>query len=96
MCSPAQADKGCRPLSAAVSVFNLLYHVRARTSIVILHNYAYEDFNIMKGGLFFAYQRSSPPVPMTNGAINLTKCVFEFPKDKKKLFQITPQQMANQ
>ena len=40
------------PLSAAVSVFNLLYHVRARTSIVILHNYAYEDFSIMKGALF--------------------------------------------
>ena len=39
-------------MSAAVSVFNLLYHVRARTSIVILHNYAYEDFSIMKGGLF--------------------------------------------
>lgn len=39
-------------MSAAVSVFNLLYHVRARTSIAILHNYAYEDFSIMKGGLF--------------------------------------------
>ena len=39
-------------MSAAVSVFNLLYHVRARTSIVILRNYAYEDFSIMKGGLF--------------------------------------------